>query len=107
MSRVFRPLTSAGVAFKIKQLSKPDPNVQFIINRNPRNLEKLRLAYQPSGYHLEKPGRSYWHKLELQVSQRYVTANLRHFENGIVLSASTSEHAIRKQLPNLQMLLCL
>lgn len=33
-----------------------------IVNRNPRNLERLRIARKPSGYHLEKPGRSYWHK---------------------------------------------
>jgi len=31
-------------------------------NRNPRNLERLRIAYKPSGYHLEAPGREFWHK---------------------------------------------
>lgn len=32
------------------------------INRNPRNLERLRIARKPDGYHLEKPGRKFWHK---------------------------------------------
>lgn len=40
-----------------------DPgHAQFVYNRNPRNLEKLRIAYKPAGYHLEKPGREFWHK---------------------------------------------
>jgi hypothetical protein len=31
-------------------------------NRNPRNLERLRIAWRPTGYHLEAPGREFWHK---------------------------------------------
>lgn len=31
-------------------------------NRNPRNLERLRIAYKPIGYRLEAPGREFWHK---------------------------------------------
>lgn len=38
------------------------PYAQIVFNRNPRNLEKLRIAYKPAGYHLEKPGREFWHK---------------------------------------------
>lgn len=34
----------------------------LFVNRNPRNLERMRIGYKPDGYHLEKPGRSYWHK---------------------------------------------
>lgn len=42
----------------------PPPGVNnYVYNRNPRNFELLRLAPQNAGYHLEKPGRSYWHKL--------------------------------------------
>lgn len=40
----------------------PPVHAQFVYNRNPRNLEKLRIAYKPAGYHLEKPGREFWHK---------------------------------------------
>lgn len=32
------------------------------VNRNPRNLEKMCIAHKPVGYHLDKPGRSYWNK---------------------------------------------
>lgn len=32
------------------------------INRNPRNLERMRIARKPDGYHLDKPGRKFWHK---------------------------------------------
>lgn len=31
-------------------------------NRNPRNLEKIRIGYKPDGYHVDKPGKCYWHK---------------------------------------------
>jgi hypothetical protein len=31
-------------------------------NRNPRNLESMRIAWRPTGYHLEAPGREFWHK---------------------------------------------
>lgn len=37
-------------------------NCKEIRNRNPRNLERLRIARKPVGYSLEKPGFSYWHK---------------------------------------------
>jgi len=98
MSRAFRPLISARVKHKIKELSLPQANETSMVNRNPRNLEKLRIAYKPSGYHLEKPGRSFWHKLDLNVSGRYVSAEVNHFENGPVVKASTQEWALKEQL---------
>lgn len=37
-------------------------NTTFV-NRNPRNLERMRIGYKPNGYHVEKPGEyTYWHK---------------------------------------------
>lgn len=98
MSRHFRPLNSARVKHKIQELTKPKEGETYVINRNPRNLEKLRIAYKPSGYHLENPGRSFWHKLEVNISSRYITADVKHYQNGPILSASTSEWAIKKQL---------
>ncbi|KAM3963906.1 mitochondrial ribosomal protein L18 [Aphomia sociella] len=68
------------------------------VNRNPRNLERLRIARKPDGYHLEKPGRKFWHKLALISSNRTVTAQVVHYMNGPVLEAKTSEWALRKQL---------
>ncbi|XP_023014769.2 mitochondrial ribosomal protein L18 [Leptinotarsa decemlineata] len=67
-------------------------------NRNPRNLEKLRIGYKPDGYHVEAPGKRYWHKLKLESSSKYVTASVYHFENEEVIQASTSEWALKKQL---------
>lgn len=31
-------------------------------NRNPRNLERLRIGYKPDGYHVEYPDKQFWHK---------------------------------------------
>lgn len=98
MSGHFKPPTSAHVLRKLKKISLPKDDAVYMINRNPRNLEKLRIGYKPDGYHLEKPGRSFWHKLEVNVSGRYVNAEIKHYQNGPVISASTSEWAIKKQL---------
>lgn len=88
----------AYVLRKVKQILAPKEDAVYMINRNPRNLERLRIGYKPDGYHLEKPGRSFWHKLEVNVSGRSVTAEVKHFRNGPVITASTSEWAIQKQL---------
>ncbi|XP_041971685.1 39S ribosomal protein L18, mitochondrial [Aricia agestis] len=68
------------------------------VNRNPRNLERMRIARKPDGYHLEKPGRKFWHKLVLTPSNRTIKAEVVHFINGPVITAQTSEWAIRSQL---------
>ncbi|CAL7949297.1 unnamed protein product [Xylocopa violacea] len=73
-------------------------NCKEIRNRNPRNLERLRIARKPIGYALDKPKYQYWHKLVLTPSQRYITAEIHHFENGPVLRASTQEWGFRNQL---------
>uniref|UniRef100_A0A224XY95 Large ribosomal subunit protein uL18m n=1 Tax=Panstrongylus lignarius TaxID=156445 RepID=A0A224XY95_9HEMI len=71
---------------------------KYVYNRNPRNLEKLCIAYKPDGWHLEKPGRSYWHKLYVERSARVLTAYVKHFTGHIPIQASTKEWAIRKHL---------
>ncbi|XP_045770604.1 39S ribosomal protein L18, mitochondrial [Maniola jurtina] len=68
------------------------------VNRNPRNLERMRIARKPDGYHLEKPGRKFWHKLILTSTNRTVKAEVVHFVNGPVIEAKTSEWALRNQL---------
>ncbi|KAG8239669.1 hypothetical protein J437_LFUL013892 [Ladona fulva] len=67
-------------------------------NRNPRNLEKLRIAYKPKGYHLEKPFRNFWHKLEITRTGRHLSAAIVHYTGPVVISASTTEWCIRKYL---------
>lgn len=59
--------TTQRVFHKLKELYKVADNASFLVNRNPRNLEKLRIAYKPSGYHLEQPGRNFWHKYEFGI----------------------------------------
>lgn len=90
--------SSKRVFHKIQELTKCAEGARFVVNRNPRNLERLRVAYRNDGYHLEKPGRNYWHKLELTSSNKYVTAKLNHFQNGTVVESSTSEWAIKQHL---------
>lgn len=90
--------SSKRIFHKIQELNKCDLSARYIVNRNPRNLERLRIAYKNDGYHLEKPGRSFWHKLELTVSKKYVTAKLNHFQNGTVIETSTSEWSIKQHL---------
>ncbi|CAK1541801.1 unnamed protein product [Leptosia nina] len=68
------------------------------VNRNPRNLERMRIGRKPDGYHLDKPGRKFWHKLAITASNRTVTAQVLHYINGPVIEAKTSEWALQKQL---------
>lgn len=42
--------------------SKNSDIAPVLVNRNPRNLERMRIGYKPDGFHVEKPGKNYWHK---------------------------------------------
>lgn len=91
--------TSAQIRRKILQTTKNLATSDVTtVNRNPRNLELLQIAFKPSGYHLEKPGRSFWNKLQLNVTGRYVKAAVQHYKSDVIIKADTSEWAIRKQL---------
>lgn len=70
----------------------------YVVNRNPRNLERLCIATKPAGYSLERPGIKYWHKLEISVSSRNVTARIIHNRGFVFVKASTCEWAIKKNL---------
>lgn len=56
------PTPPSRILSKVRDLSKLDTTAKYMVNRNPRNLERLRIAYKPNGYHLERPGRCFWHK---------------------------------------------
>ncbi|XP_054289965.1 39S ribosomal protein L18, mitochondrial-like [Macrosteles quadrilineatus] len=75
----------------------------YCYNRNPRNLEKLRIAHKPVGWFLEKPGKTYWNKLVVKTnrSARSVTGEVVHNSGTVVVSASTKEWALAKQLYSL------
>uniref|UniRef100_A0A1B6MEG2 Large ribosomal subunit protein uL18m n=1 Tax=Graphocephala atropunctata TaxID=36148 RepID=A0A1B6MEG2_9HEMI len=72
----------------------------FFYNRNPRNLERLRIALKPTGFFLDKPGKSYWNKLILKYnrSSRSVTGEVVHNSGQVAASASTNEWALSKHL---------
>lgn len=55
-------LKSSTVRSLLADCAKPVDNVTYMQNRNPRNLEMMRIGYRPDGYHLEMPGKSFWHK---------------------------------------------
>lgn len=54
--------SSPGILKKIKKTIQPGEGEKFLVNRNPRNLEFLRIAVKPSGFALDKPGRNFWNR---------------------------------------------
>lgn len=53
---------SSRILRKIQLTRAPKDGETYLINRNPRNLEKMRIAHKPNGYELDTPGRCFWHK---------------------------------------------
>jgi hypothetical protein len=50
---------------RIAETIMPKPTEVYKVNRNPRNLEFLRIAYKNRGYPLDAPfskDANYWHK---------------------------------------------
>lgn len=72
--------------------------VPIVTNRNPRNLERMRIARKPVGYYYDKKNVEFWHKLKIEQSSRYVRASIVHNSQHTVLSCSTNEWALRKFL---------
>lgn len=54
--------SSPAILKRIKKTVEPAEGGKYLVNRNPRNLEFLRIAYKPAGYELDKPGRCFWNK---------------------------------------------
>lgn len=42
--------------------AKPVEGATYMFNRNPRNLEMMKIANRSTGYSLDQPGRCFWHK---------------------------------------------
>lgn len=53
---------SAHVTRKVAKLNTVLEKGTYLVNRNPRNLEKLCIAYKPDGFHLDAPGKKFWNK---------------------------------------------
>lgn len=71
-------------------------------NRNPLNLEKMRIGYKPQGFLGDKGTRRYWNALSLNISPNpvHTTAKVSHWTGRVICSASTKEWAIQKFLYN-------
>lgn len=61
---LFLPVTQIRQVCSTSVLENSSLSVNTtFVNRNPRNLERMRIGYKPNGYHVEKPGKyTYWHK---------------------------------------------
>ncbi|XP_066955203.1 large ribosomal subunit protein uL18m [Macrobrachium rosenbergii] len=79
------------------QSSNDDINPVFV-NRNPRNMEMLRIARKPQGYALDEPTNHYWYRLEFEQTQKHIIGRVEHYTGTIVVSASTKEWAIKQHL---------
>ena len=69
-------------------------------NRNPMNLEKMRIGYKPTGFLADKRNREHWNALELSITGSHTIATVTHWTGRRVCSASTKEWAIQKFLYN-------
>jgi len=72
----------------------------MVNNRNPHNLEKLRIADKATGWDLEVPDRSYWNKLVIDLSSRHINAKVVHVFGRTPVSVSTKEWCIKQFLYN-------
>ncbi|XP_070572354.1 large ribosomal subunit protein uL18m-like [Ptychodera flava] len=81
-----------------QKLSENDEVSPKFINRNPRNLERMAIAYKDDGWGCSYPRKNYWHRLFVEQSNRHITAYIEHNNGHRVISASTKEWAIKKQL---------
>ncbi|XP_059168007.1 large ribosomal subunit protein uL18m-like [Physella acuta] len=85
------------------QYLSESPNKDYVVskvylNRNPRNLEKLRLARKRLGWQFQAPRKDYYHRLVFSRSNRHTEAWIEHWSGEVVVSASSKEWAIRNQL---------
>lgn len=47
---------------KIQKTMAPVEGETYLVNRNPRNLEFLRIARKPHGYGMDQHKQSFWYK---------------------------------------------
>jgi len=78
---------------------RPEPEVlPYVTNRNPRNLEMLRIERKTRGFAMDKRNDSWWNKLLFEVTNSHTTGSVVHHTAGIIVSASSKEWCIRKHL---------
>lgn len=75
------------------------------VNKNPRNLERLAIAEKDQGWgngtsheSTNHPSRSYYHRVYMDKSEKYVTLSIEHSTGKVVVEASSKEKLIREKL---------
>jgi len=68
------------------------------INRNPRNLEMMGIAWKRKGWNFQYPSREYYHRLIFERTNRHTSAYVEHCSGLRVIMASTAELAIARHL---------
>ena len=91
---------SGSAYYSSDSIGKNDLVAPIIRNRNPMNLEKMRIGLKPRGFYADKGEKRYWNALELSISKTHTTATVTHWTGRKVCSASTREWAIEKFLYN-------
>ncbi|ODN04316.1 39S ribosomal protein L18, mitochondrial [Orchesella cincta] len=71
---------------------------KFINNRNPKNLEKLRIGEKPKGWCFEKEDKKFWNRVTLDISSRHISASIIHYLGQSPVMASSKEWCIKKYL---------
>ena len=87
--------TSAGDSKKLGPNDTVSPTFR---NRNPMNLEKMRIAPKPEGFEGDLGKRNFWNGLNLSISANHTSASVTHWTGRKVCSASTKEWPIQKFL---------
>ncbi|OWF53714.1 39S ribosomal protein L18, mitochondrial-like [Mizuhopecten yessoensis] len=77
------------------------PNADYEINplfrnRNPRNLEKMALAWKATGWQFQKGIRNFYHRLSIQTTSRKTTASVEHCSGAFTLQVSTESPEIKR-----------
>jgi len=70
------------------------------VNRNPRNLEMLRLQQKSRGYELDARQNDYYYRVEFVNDGRHTLGRVRHHMGGVVILASTREWSIQSRMPS-------
>jgi len=76
----------------------PDHVNPNFINRNPRNLEQMALGRKRKGWQFQYPPVQFYHRVKVNFHSNNTSAYVEHCEGDTVVTASTKETCIARQL---------
>ncbi|XP_067931993.1 large ribosomal subunit protein uL18m-like [Watersipora subatra] len=71
------------------------------VNRNPRNLEMIGIAYKRRGWQFQAPRKDFYHRLSIERERKHTTATLIHTSGHTVVTASTREPSLAQHLKSM------